>query len=145
MNIGTTSSATPLWYYREDTKTFVEWSLEFQTMDDAERGLEAKELPILSMVIVDEERVIHDLTDFLGPVRVFHSSPTVFPSIAHIVGAWSLSSGIVLNPSNKYFANSITSSADTVAMPIDSHGYFNPVADDSNNKMEAVEEVAQST
>ena len=139
VNIGILSSATPLWYYREDTRTFVEWSLQFQNMDDAQRSLQARELPILSMAVVDEERIIHDLTDFLGPIRVVHSSPTVFPSIAHIVGAWSLSSGIILNPSKQYLANSITSSADTIAIPIDSHEYFNPVIDDSNKEIDSVE------
>lgn len=123
VNIGTPSSAIPQWYYRSDTKTFVEWSLEFQTMDDAMQSLTAENIPILSMAVVDEERVIHDLTDFLETVRVFHSA-SKFPSIAHIIGAWSLASGIVLNTRKEYYVNIITNTADMIAMPIESHEYY---------------------
>jgi hypothetical protein len=88
--------------------------------------LKGASLPILSMTIVDEGRVIHDLTEFLESVRVFHRN-SAFPSIAHILGAWSLSSGIVLNIKREYFANIITTDADTMALPVDTHEYYTAV------------------
>jgi len=139
VNVGAPSSAHPLWYYREDTKTFVEWTVNFQSMEDIEAILKARSLPILSMGVVSDEQLVHDLTDFVESIRVFHSNPETFPSIAHIIGAWSLSSRIVLNPANKYFATIITSTADTIAVPIDSLEHFNAVAETET------ETVAQST
>ena len=133
VNIGAPSSALPLWTYQEDTKSFVEWTL---ARPDTPK---ARQLPILSMSVVSEERVVHDITDFVDSLRVCHSNPDTFPSIAHILGAWSLSSRIVLNPAAEYCVSIITSSADTIAMPSDSHAYFRTAT-------ESVEETsAQST
>lgn len=145
VNLGAPSSAVPLWHYSTDTKRFVEWSRDHRRMSDAEKVLTMKELPILSMAIVDDERIIHDLTDFVGSIRVFHSDPKVYPSIAHIVGAWSLSSGIVLNPLKEYFANSITSSADTIAIPISTTDYFNLEVEGETTPLEPTEEAAPVT
>ena len=148
VNIGAPSSAVPLWQYREDTKTFVEWSLDHQEMASSEARLQMNQLPILSMAIVDDERVVHDLTEFLASIRVFHSNPKIFPSVAHIIGAWSLSSGIVLNPSNNYFANSITISADTITIPINNNEYFHVLLADASTEVESTDAggaVAQST
>ena len=117
VHLGSASSALPLWYYREDTRTFNEWSLEYTEN-------KRSEIPILSMAITDGERILHDLTDYMESVRVFHSTGAI-PSIAHILGAWSLSSGIVLNPTNNYFVTVITSTADTVTLPMTDVKYLN--------------------
>ena len=119
VNVGAPSSALPLWSYSVETKTFTEWSPGVQQSTPRAIGL-----PLLSIVVVDEERIIHDLTDFVESIRVGHSNPLRFPSIAHILGAWSLSSKIVLNPTNKYFANTITTAAESIAFPITSHTYL---------------------
>ena len=126
VNLGAPSSAVPLWSYSVETKTFVEWS----------PGVQPKEvsLPILSLAVVDEERVIHDLTDFVESIRVAHSNPLRFPSIAHILGAWSLSSKIVLNPTTQYFANTITTTAETIAFPITSYTYLDSAIADGGPK-----------
>jgi len=119
VNIGAPSSALPLWTYQDDTKTFVEWTLmRPETMP------KAHQLPILSMSVVSDERVVHDITDFVDSLQVCHSNPDTFPSIAHSLGAWSLSSRIVLNPTAEYYVTIITSSADTIAITCDSHAYF---------------------
>jgi hypothetical protein len=119
VNVGAPSSALPLWSYNAETSTFVEWN----------SGVDAKRasLPLLSLVVVDEERIIHDLTDFVESIRVVHSNAAHVPSIAHIIGAWSLSSKIVLNPTNEYFANTITTTAETIAFPITDHTYLDTV------------------
>jgi hypothetical protein len=145
VNVGAPSSAVPRWYYRDDTKTFVEWTVNFQNMEDTEATLKARSLPILSIGIVSDERLIHDLTDFAETIRVFHSNPETFPSIAHILGAWSLSSRIVLNPADKYFATIITSAAETIAVPIDSMEYFNAVTDTKAEPEAETEPLVQST
>jgi hypothetical protein len=125
VNTGAPSSAMPLWWYQKDTAAFVEWSprVHVEERTDA-KGVS---LPILSMTIVAEERIIHDLTDFVERVRVFHRDTTTFPSVAHIIGAWSLSSGIVLNTRHEYFANIITNNADTMALPVNTHEYYTVV------------------
>jgi len=128
------SSAKPLWFYQGDSQTFIEWSRQFESIDDAKQ-LPAKTLPILSMAVVDADEVLHDLTDFLDTVTVHHSEGK-FPSIAHILAAWTLSSGIVLDTQRPYFANMITSTANTIAVPIDTHEYLNTLLE---------EPVAQST
>jgi hypothetical protein len=118
VNIGAPSSAVPLWSYEEEGR-FVEW-----TWAPSQTTLTPRQLPILSMNVVSDDRVIHDLTDFVDSLRVYHSNPATFPSIAHILGAWSLSSRIVLNPANKYFVTIVMANADTLALPADTHEYF---------------------
>lgn len=137
VHLGSASSALPLWYYREDTRTFNEWSLEYTEN-------KRSEIPILSMAITDGERILHDLTEYMESVRVFHSTGAI-PSIAHILGAWSLSSGIVLNPSNNYFVTVITSTADTLTFPMTSTRYLNlAIAPEPEAEAEATPEI-QST
>ena len=132
VTIGTSSSAVPLWYYRKDTRTFVEWTTHAQTAEDAQKMVSrGVSLPILSMTIVKEGTEIHDLTDFMGSVRVYHSNPDTFPSIAHLLGAWSLSSRTVLKPGDHYSAFSITDTADLVVQPTNSHEYFRPTVTQS--------------
>jgi hypothetical protein len=132
VTIGTPSSAVPLWYYRKDTRTFVEWTPNARTAEDAQTMIgRSISLPILSMTIVKEGKEIHDLTDFMSSVRVYHSSRDTFPSIAHLLGAWSLSSRTVLKPADHYSTFSITDTADLSVNPTDSHEYFRPTVTQS--------------
>ena len=117
------SSAVPQWSYSEEKHIFTEWG---NTLE-----LTPKSLPILSMSIVNENTVVHDISDFVETLRVRHSAKDTFPSVAHILGAWSLTSGVVLNPTNSYFAKMITTSAETVAVPINTHEYFTVVKEES--------------
>jgi hypothetical protein len=112
-----------MWYYREDTRTFVQWSLLYN-MDEAEKATESSEVPVLSLAITDGERIVHDLTEFMESVRIFHCREAV-PSIAHILGAWSLSSRIVLNPTDGYTVTVITTGADTLTFPMTDGRYLN--------------------
>jgi hypothetical protein len=129
VTIGTPSSAVPLWYYRKDTRTFIEW-----TAKDAQTIVgSGASLPILSMTIVKEGKEIHDLTDFMGSVQVYHSNRDTFPSIAHLLGAWSLYSRTVLKAADHYSACSITTTADFIVLPTDSHEYFRPTPEDTQS------------
>lgn len=110
------SCAAPQWSYSEEKQVFTEWGYSSDAFPKA--------LPILSMTIVDQDTVLYDISDFVERIRVTHSNRNTFPSVAHILGAWSLSSGIVLNTTKSYFAKMITISAETVTVPITSHEYF---------------------
>ena len=123
VNTGAPSSARPLWWYQKDAAAFIEWSPRINA-EERVTNVKGASLPILSMTIVGEERIVHDLTDFVERARVFHTNGGTFPSVAHIIGAWSLSSGIVLNTRNEYFANIITNTADTMALPVNTHEYY---------------------
>ena len=105
LNPEASTSAKPLWRYTADTHTFVAWN-----------GGAVVSMPIFSMEVVEDGKMVYDLTDFLETVRVYGESET--PSVAHIVQAWSLSSGIVLNPARKFFIRYINEEADTVVMPL---------------------------
>jgi len=131
VTIGTPSSAVPLWHYRKDTRTFVEWTVNAETAEDAQTMVgSGVPLPILSMTIVKEGKEIHDLTEFMASVQVYHSNRDTFPSIAHLLGAWSLSSRTVLKAADHYSAFSITTTADLIVLPTDSHEYFRPTTEE---------------
>jgi len=85
-------SAQPLWIYCPDINTFYEWP-----MNEADMA-EAQPLPILSLEIVDGE-VLHDLSEFVGSMQVrVRGDDEFYPSISHIVNAWSLNTNIILDP-----------------------------------------------
>jgi hypothetical protein len=86
-------SAQPLWLYYPETNTFYEWP-----QSDT---LEFKQPPVLSLEILDGEDVVHDLSEFVGNMRVHVRGDEFYPSLSHIVNAWSLNTNIVLNPNLK--------------------------------------------
>ena len=94
VNINSTSSAKPLWVYIPGTQTFIAWPLESPT-----ESIKSSSLPILSMEIVDKNATKYDLTDFIIGINVKTFDQAIYyPSIAHIIGAWTIYSKVVLNP-----------------------------------------------
>ena len=88
-------AATPRWIYTPETQTFNEWPAEGSVYD-------WHSLPILSMEILYGETVMYDLTEFAEGVRVnVITGNKYYPSIAHIVNAWTISSKVVLDPGLK--------------------------------------------
>lgn len=83
------SGSTPVdWYYNPDKHIF---------LDPTDALLHhVRPLPILSAEIVLDGRTFYDLTDFAETVRVYSEDERA-PSIQHLIGAWGLSSGIVLD------------------------------------------------
>ena len=67
------------------------------------------------MEILENERVIFDLTDFLEKLKIYGNT---MPSVEHIVGAWQVSSGIVLDVTSPYVVRHITEDADTILTPL---------------------------
>ena len=86
-------SAQPLWVYSPELNRFFEWPMHPTDM------AEFKPLPILSLEVLDGEDIVHDLSEFVGGMQVHvRGDDEFYPSISHIVNAWSLSSNIILNP-----------------------------------------------
>lgn len=92
VDLGAPGSAQPLWVYSPETNTFYEWPVH-----EAD-ATEFKQPPILSLEIIDGE-VLHDLSEFVGNMQVHvRGDDEFYPSLSHIVNAWSLTSNIVLDP-----------------------------------------------
>ena len=90
------------------------------------------------MEILEEDSVMYDLTDFIGDIKVHTSGAVVFPSIAHILGAWSLSSGIILDATREFNVRIIDIDGSTVLFPTDSYEYFEAL--DNELESEVIEE-----
>ena len=100
------TSAIPMWTYNSDTHEFFEWPM----VASSQAG---DQLPLLSMEIVEDGRAAYDLTDFIETVRVYNACGEVCaPYISHIISAWSLSSGIVLDPYKNFVVHLITNEGD---------------------------------
>jgi hypothetical protein len=112
-------SAQPLWVYSQEANTFYEWPVhETDTINP-------HSLPILSLEIKDGDDVLHDLTEFVGTMRVHVRGDDKFsPSISHILSAWTLTSKIVLNP--KLTGASISSSGESSSLELKSTTFIRP-------------------
>lgn len=111
-------SAPATWLYDADSKAFHEWS----GGKPVATGTPYKaSLPILSMELIENETAFYDLTDFLEDMIVYRerTSPakTTFPTVGQILGAWTLSSGVVVDPA-RFKARMINSSAETIIIPL---------------------------
>lgn len=115
VNESASGSAKIEWIYDTDSKTFTEFDAEAE-----EDGVNAP-LPILSMEIMYKDKVYYDLTDFIENVRIKAISEDCSPCIPHILGAWSLSSGIVLDLTRGFEVRLIDSAADTIMVSL--HDY----------------------
>lgn len=113
VNLRAPGSAQPLWVYSQELNTFFEWPMhETDTINP-------HSLPILSLEIKDGDDVLYDLTDFVGTMRVHVRGDDKFsPSISHILGAWTLTSKIVLQP--KLTGSSINSSGESSLIELNS-------------------------
>ena len=112
VNISASSSAVPHWYYLPDQNTFVGWKLDTtieSIMNSENKGVP---LPVLSMEVVENDRVVYDLTDFSQSIKVYPRIEGVFPSPAHILGAWSFSSGIVLDRNRDFILRILDTNAE---------------------------------
>jgi hypothetical protein len=101
------TSAIPMWTYNSDTHEFFEWPM----VASSQAG---DQLPLLSMEIVEDGNIAYDLTDFIETIRVYNACGEVCaPYICHIIGAWTLSSGIVLDPYKNFTVHLITNDGDS--------------------------------
>jgi hypothetical protein len=108
VNPSASGSAKPEWVYLDDKRIFMEWS----AANAADMNQKAKALPILSLEVVHKDKVLYDLTDFIEGVRVYHTAG-LFPSLQHILAAWGLSSGIILDSARGFEYRIICNVANT--------------------------------
>ena len=111
LNISHAESALPDWYYKPHENMLLQWTFSAK-MNSPFPRLRSK---ILSMEILENERVVVDLTEFLEKMKIYG---TFMPSVEHIVGAWYVSSGIVLDTTSQYVVRHITEDAETVLTPL---------------------------
>lgn len=122
VNISAESSAVPEWYYLPDSNTFLEW--EQGTPLSVLKQSEPLELPILSMEILEDDIVIFDLTNFIETMKVHTVQSEFFPSVAHILAAWSISSAVILDATREFKVRMITTKADTKEVLADNYEYI---------------------
>lgn len=131
INPTASTSATPVWRYLAETKQFVAWSLH----GSLETAQMSHSLPILSMDIYEGDNTVYDLTDFTEKIRVYNDSMTpLSPSVAHIVSAWTLSSGVVLDPSRDFKIRYMTQEAETVEVGLDYNYIINSCGDEADDE-----------
>lgn len=102
----------------------VEWIYTVEDNQFTIHGLQdlpvGASLPILSLEIVRDDSVAHDLTDFVETMVVIRSTDVpFFPSISQIVQAWVLHSKIVFDVRIEFAARLITTNGDTVVLELD--------------------------
>lgn len=112
VNAYASTSAIPMWTYNSDTHEFFEWPM-------AASSRAGDQLPLLSMEIAEDGNIVYDITDFIETVRVYNACGEVCaPYISHIVGAWTLSSGIVLDPSKNFAVHLITNDGESQTLSL---------------------------
>ena len=144
-NVGVSSSALPFWYYDLQGKCFVEWELgtSIRQMFNKCGGMS---LPILSMEIVSGDDVVYDLTDFIGNIKVHTQELGTYPSVAHILAAWYLESGIVLDTTRPFMVRMLDINADTSMSLLNNHTFITEDrTSDAGSPVVADEDVAPGT
>jgi hypothetical protein len=104
VNEKASGSARAEWLYDADQKVFTQYGAH---------GGNNKPLPILSLEILYKEKVFYDLTDFAEMIRVRTTAGDLAPCIPHILGAWSLSSGVVLDATRGFEVRLVDMEANT--------------------------------
>ena len=139
VSVDASTSAKPLWYYTPENGHFVEYTDGSSASVLEKSSPSIHTLPVLSMEIVENSNVVYDLTDFAEATRVYNATSAVSsPSIAHIMSAWSASSGIVLSPTRPFKLRLVDTAANTVETEIDSADVLDKVV------AEAISEAAIS-
>ena len=101
------------------------------------------DLPILSMEILAGEDVVCDLTDFIASVKVHTYSMDVLPSIAHLLGAWSIHSGIVLDRGRNFMVRVIDTRANTIDLHTEDHEFMSIESEDKPEDIPVLNEPLQ--
>jgi hypothetical protein len=128
VNISASSSAVPDWYYLSESNTFVEW--EHATPLSTLTQVNSLQLPILSMESIEDDAVVYDLTEFIDNLKIHTLGDEFFPSVAHILGAWSISSGIVLDTTRGFIVRMIDTQANTIETEPNNYAYIHFKDDD---------------
>jgi hypothetical protein len=126
-----TGSRAPAWVYSPTDKMFFHWRHSIVNTVFNSFGV-SHNLPIISLEVVNKEtgKVDYDLTEFVEHLKVRQEGDRVErvnPSIAQILGAWALQSGVVVDPS-RFSARFIDAEADERTVAADDMGGLGKVA-----------------
>lgn len=143
VNMGSSCAAPLDWIYDSNKHMF---------LDGKNPVLPQKRssLPFLSLEIQSRANgsVLYDLTDFLETVRAYSDAGRK-PTIGHILEAWSLSSGLVINPSLIECLRGMNDDGDPITITYDNaiHGKEPYILADtpSEEAAEAVEAAATAS
>jgi hypothetical protein len=141
--LGSPSSAVPDWYYLPHTNTFVRWQVGRSVDETIHVAFYNKSLPVLSMVITLSGESLFDLTDFIGTVCVSSHLQNDFPSVAHIIGAWSLTSGVVLDYSAPFNVSMIDAAANMIDVSVQNFHYLSAEASADADAVNSVTDAVQ--
>ncbi len=99
----------------------IEWVYDFDSrvFRKSESTDETKHLPFLTAEIYHEGLSLYDLTEF---VQSIHYSGTVAPTAHHILGAWFLHTGILLDTSLPMSLKVFTEEGEEVVIPLRAAG-----------------------
>jgi hypothetical protein len=99
----------------------IEWTYDFDSrvFRKSESTDEMKHLPFLTAEIYHEGLSLYDLTEF---VQSIHYSGTVAPTAHHILGAWFLHTGILLDTSLPMSLKVFTEEGEEVVIPLRAAG-----------------------
>jgi hypothetical protein len=118
LSLSAPGSLQPNWIYDSTNLRFIPviyGELPAVTMARTESR---KRLPLLSLEIrskgILNSKCIYDLTDFIEKVRVCYVKNVNYgcPTVAQVIGAWSISSGVILDWSQDIFVNLINQDGD---------------------------------
>jgi len=146
ISVDASTSAKPQWLYTPENGRFVEYADGCSTQFLEKISPSVHTLPVLSMEIVEDSNVVYDLTDFAETIRVYNAtSDRSSPSVAHIMSAWSTSSGIVLSPTRPFKVRLVDTAANTIETEIDEMDTLDAVVatateDDAKTEPEATTE-----
>ena len=90
------SSARPSWLYNATEGCFHEWCGSL--FSTSLKGDYKRTLPFLSLELVEGDRVVYDLTDFIEKLVVYtEEASDLYPSLEQVIAAWSTSSHILVD------------------------------------------------
>ena len=101
------------WYYNSTSNTFVSARLYNNSAHYA-----THHIPYLTAEVKYNDLVLYDISDFINRVRWAGEDGEGMPNVDHLVSAWTLSSGIVLQRSPAMNLAVINTDGDEVRLPL---------------------------
>ena len=101
------------WYYNATKNTFVTARLQTNS-----QNYTTHHIPYLSAQIQYNDLTLYDISEFINSVRWAGEDGEPMPSVDHLVSAWSLSSGIVIEQSTTMKLAVINTDGEDVKIPL---------------------------
>jgi hypothetical protein len=101
------------WYYNAKTHTFISGRLY-----NASQQYHTQHIPYLTAEVKYNDLTLYDISDFIDSVRWAGEEGEVMPNADHLVSAWTLSSGIVLQRSEAMALSVINTNGEDMRVPL---------------------------